>query len=308
MDRLEAMRVLVTIVDGGSLSAASRRLSMPLATVSRKVSDLEAALGSQLLVRSPRRLALTDAGTAYLDACRRILEEVEAAERLASGEYVEPKGELVVTAPIVFGRMHVLPAVTAFLSAYPNINVQLLLGDRWMNLVEQHVDVALRIGTLPDSTLVARRIGDTRIVSCASPDYLDARGRPQKPEDLVSHDCVLFDGLPSGQQWGFVQGKHRVEVPVRSRLTVTTAEAAIDAAVAGLGITRVVAYQVASLLQQRTLEKVLVPFEPPSFPINLVFPAHGRLPLKVRVFIDFVLPLLQMAIGQGQGSSGIGQE
>lgn len=299
MDRLEAMRVLVAVVDGGSLSAAARRLSMPLATVSRKVSDLEAALGTQLLVRSPRQLALTDAGEAYVPSCRRILEDVEAAERLASGEYVEPKGELVVTAPIVFGRMHVLPAVTAFLSAYPDITVQLLLGDRWMNLVEQHIDVALRIGPLPDSTLVARHVGDTRIVSCASPRYLDARDRPQKPEDLMSHDCVLFDGLPGGEQWAFAHGKHSVEVPVRSRLTVTTAEAAIDAAVAGVGVTRVVAYQVASLLHDGTLETVLAPFEPPSLPINLVFPSHGRLPVKVRAFIDFVLPRLQMAIGQG---------
>ena len=176
MDRLEAMSVFAAIVDGGSLSAAGRRLNVPLATVSRKLADLEAHLKTRLITRSTRKLVLTDAGRDYLDACRQILEQVDEAERAASGAYANVKGQLVVAAPIVFGRLHVVPVAAAFLEAHPDVDIQLRLGDRNVNLIEEHVDVALRIGTLPDSNLVATQVGTIRRVVCASPAYLERFG------------------------------------------------------------------------------------------------------------------------------------
>ncbi|QWT21633.1 LysR family transcriptional regulator [Bacillus sp. NP157] len=296
MDRLEAMRVLVEAVDRGSLSEAARRLGMPLPTVSRKVSELEEALGARLLVRSPRKLTLTDAGETYLAAARRILEDVDCAERMAAGEYAAPRGELVVTAPIVLGKMHLLPAVTAFLAAYPDIRIRLMLVDRWVNLVDEQVDVAIRVGALPDSALVARHLANTRLVSCASPDYLERRGTPTHPSELAQHECINFDGIMSPRQWVFAENRRDLVVPLVPRLTVTTAEAAIEAATAGMGITRVVAYQIVARMQAGTLVTVLDAYEPAPLPVHLLFPSSGRLPVKVRTFIDFVMPHLGEAL------------
>lgn len=185
------MLILVTAVDAGSLSAAARHLGTPLATVSRKVSELEAHLKTRLLTRSSRCLTLTDAGRNYVAACKRILEEVGEAERAASGEYSAPKGDLIITAPIVFGRLHVLPAVAEFLETYPEIDIRLVLADRAVNLLEEHVDLAVRIGELPDSSLVATRVGAIRRVVCGSPGYFAARGIPQTPDELgTHHNCV----------------------------------------------------------------------------------------------------------------------
>ena len=175
MDRIEAMSTLLAAVEGGSLSAASRALGMPLATVSRKVSELEAHLGTRLLNRSTRQLSLTDAGRSYVEGAKRILEDLEAIERAAAGEYIVPRGDLTITAPMVFGRLHVLPVVAEFLRAYPEIDIRLALADRVFNLHEEGVDVALRIGALPDSSLIATRVGTIRQVVCGSPDYFAAR-------------------------------------------------------------------------------------------------------------------------------------
>ncbi|QYE35970.1 LysR family transcriptional regulator [Polymorphobacter sp. PAMC 29334] len=195
MDRLDAMATLIAAIDGGSLSAASRKLGMPLATVSRKVSELEAHLRTQLVVRTSRKLLLTEAGQIYVVASRRILDEVEEAERAASGEYRAPQGHLTITAPIMFGRMHVAPVVLAFLQAYPEIDARLVLADHVVSLIDDHVDVAVRVGPLPDSAMVATRLGEIRRVTCASPDYLAARGTPETLAALAGHDCVMFEGL-----------------------------------------------------------------------------------------------------------------
>ncbi|MBY0583141.1 MAG: LysR family transcriptional regulator, partial [Sphingomonas sp.] len=195
MDRFEAMRTLVAAVDGGSLSAASRMLGVPLPTVSRRVSDLEAHLGTQLLIRTSRKLILTEAGAAYIASVRRVLDELGEAERAASGEYRAPRGALLVTAPIMFGKLHIAPIVHDFLAAYPDVTVRLALADTVVDLIENHVDVALRIGQLPDSSLIARRVGHVRWVVCASPDYLARRGIPQTPAALAAHDCIAFEGL-----------------------------------------------------------------------------------------------------------------
>jgi DNA-binding transcriptional LysR family regulator len=296
MDRFEAMSLLLAVTDAGSLSAASRRLGVPLATVSRKISALEAHLGARLLIRSSRNLALTEAGAAYVAACRRILEELGEAERAASGEYRQPKGHLVITAPIVFGRLHVLPVVADFLKTYPEIAIRLTLADRVVNLMEEHIDVAVRIGALPDSALVATKVGAIRRIVCASPDYLASRGTPEIPADLAAHDCIAFEGLTSPVEWRFRKGKAEMTIPVHSRLVVNTAEAAVDAAIAGLGVTRVLSYQATVARRAGDLAVILERFEPEPSPVSLVHGGQGPLPLKTRAFIDFAVPRLRESI------------
>ena len=296
MDRLEAMRVLLTAVETGSLSAAGRELGIPLPSVSRKVSALEAQIKTRLLQRSTRSLALTDAGRAYVEACKRILSDVDEAERAAAGEYSAPQGDLVITAPIVFGRLHVLPVVTEFLKAYPDVDVHLIFGDSVVNLLEDQADLAVRIGELPDSSLVATRIGHIRFVVCGSPRYLAERGRPTRIEELASHDCITFEGLASADGWRFVSGNDDVTVPIRSRLIVSTADAAIAAAVGGAGLTRVLCYQVADAVQAGELEIVLADVEPRPWPVSLVYAGRGRLPLKLRAFLDFARERLRARV------------
>jgi len=298
MDRLEAMSLLLETVDAGSLSAAGRRLGMPLATISRKVSDLEKHLKTRLLSRTSRHLALTDAGRSYVEAARRILEDLEAAERAAAGEYCVPKGDLIVTAPVVFGRLHVLPVVTDFLKAYPDIDIRLLLADRVVHLLDDHVDLAVRIGHLPDSNLVAARVGLVRRVVCASPAYLAARGIPRVPDDLRTHDCITFEGLTAPDVWSFAAGKAEMSVPVHSRLIVNSAEAAIDAAIAGAGLTRVLSYQIRNALRAGLLAVTLQDFEPAPWPISLVHAGGRLLPLKLRAFLDFAVPRLKAGLLQ----------
>lgn len=296
MDRLEAMAVLLAAVEGGSLSAASRRLGTPLATVSRKVSELEAHLNARLVTRGNRRIALTDAGRSYVEAVREILGRVEEAERAAAGEYIAPKGELIVAAPVVFGRLHVLPVVLDFLRQHPAIDLRLLLGDRVINLVEDHVDAAIRIATLADSTLIATRLGSIRRSVYASPDYLARRGTPARPEDLAAHDCVSFEGLTASGSWSFAEKGQDFAVPLRSRLSVTTAEAAVDAAVAGLGITRVLSYQAAAARRAGRLLPILEAFELSPWPVNLVHAGRGMMALKLRAFLDFAAPRLRAVL------------
>ncbi|MES0199051.1 LysR family transcriptional regulator [Mesorhizobium sp. M0011] len=293
MDRLEAMSLFVAAVEAGSLSAASRRFGIPLATVSRKVSDLERHLNTRLLNRSTRRLTPTDAGQAYLAACRRILDDVGEAERTAAGEYSAPTGELAITAPVVFGRLHVLPVVTGFLAAYPDVDIRLILADRITQLVEDHFDLAIRIGRLPDSSLVAMGVGAIRRVVCASPAYLAEHGTPITPEDLETHDCITFEGLASAATWSFIKGKAEIPVQVHSRLQINTAEAAIDAAIAGVGLTKVLSYQIEAALRSGMLRVLLEEFEPNPWPVSLVHAGHGLLPVKLRAFLDFAGPRLK---------------
>ncbi|MEA3068962.1 MAG: hypothetical protein QOD29_408 [Alphaproteobacteria bacterium] len=293
MDRLEAMSALLAAVEAGSLSGASRKLGMPLATVSRKVSELEAHLRTRLVTRTSRRLILTDAGRSYIAACKRILDDIREAERAAAGEYSAPRGELIITAPIVFGRLHVLPVVLEFLKTYPEIDVRLTLADRIVNLQEDHVDLAVRIGELPDSSLVAMRVGSIGRVVCGSPAYFAERGTPKGPDELRKHDCITFNGLTSPEAWIFPSGKGNISVAVHSRLIVNTAEAAIDAAITGLGITRVLSYQVADALRTGALLLALREFEPPPVPVSLVHAGQGRLALKLRAILDFAGPRLK---------------
>ncbi|MGF7131472.1 DNA-binding transcriptional LysR family regulator [Paraburkholderia sp. EB58] len=296
MDRLEAMSILVAVVDAGSLSAASRQLAVPLATVSRKVGELEAHLKTRLLQRTTRQLSLTEAGESYVASCRRLLEEVEEVERAATGEYAAPKGYLVATAPVVLGRLHIVPVMASFLEHYPDINARLFLIDRNVHFLEEHVDVAVRIGELPDSALVAIRVGETRSIVCASPAYLAAHGTPGTPAELANHACISFNGLTSSRAWTFSDGKSEQTVPIHSRLVTNTADSAMDAATHGAGLTRLLSYHVADALREGRLQLVLEQFELTPLPIHLVHAGQAPLPLKLRAFLDFMSPRLKARI------------
>ena len=293
MDRLDAMSVLLAAVEGGSLSKASRALGLPLATVSRKVSELETHLKATLLIRSAKGLELTPTGRSYVAAAKTILEQLAEAERAAAGEYAQPRGDLVVTAPIMFGRLHVLPVVTGFLAAHPEVAVGLMLTDRVAHFLDDQVDVALRLGALPDSSLIATRLGETRRVVCASPGYLAAHGTPQTPEELARHSVVSFDSVSSTSTWTFACGKVDVAVSFRARLGVNTIDAAIDAGLAGAGLVRTASYQVVDHVRAGRLKLVLEAFEPAPPPVHLVYARQGRLPLKLRAFVDFAVPRLR---------------
>jgi DNA-binding transcriptional LysR family regulator len=294
MDRLEAMSLLIAAAEAGSLSGAGRRLGVPLPTVSRKIAELEAHLDARLLVRTTRKLALTDAGEAYVAAARRILDAVGDAERAAAGEFSAPKGELNITAPVLFGRLHVLPAVNDFLSEHPAIDVRLMLSDRNQHLIDDHIDMAVRIGALADSALIATRVGSLRRVVVGTPDYFAAHGEPASPDDLAAHTCVNFDAPGAPAMWNFRGAQKAVQM--RARLSVNTAEAAIDAALAGVGVTRVLSYQAARAVREGKLRVVLEAFESEPIPVHFVHAAQGQLPRKMRSFLDFAVPRVRAAL------------
>ena len=296
MDRFDAIRTLLAAVDGGSLSAASRKLGVPLPTVSRQVSELEARLRTQLVIRTNRKLLLTDAGSAFVAAGRRVLEELEEAERAAAGEYRIPRGDLLVTAPIMFGKLHVTPVVLAFLAAYPEVNVRVVLFDHVIDLVENHVDVAVRIGHLPDSGLVAARIGEIHWVICASPAYLSTRGTPVAPDDLAQHDCIGFEGLQMVRTWPFGRGTNAKTVAIRPRFAANTADAIIEAAIAGIGIARLTSYQAAGAIRDGRLVSLLRGYGPEPLPVHLVHTGPPLVPLKMRAFLDFAGPRLKAGL------------
>ncbi len=297
MDRLEAMSILVASAEAGSFSAAGRQLGVPLPTVSRKVAELEAHLNTQLLVRSTRKLSLTEAGLAYVAACKRILEQVDEAESQASGEYIVPRGTLSMTAPIVFGRLHVIPVVNEFLTRYAQISVQLTLSDHTINIGDEHIDLAVRVGALPDSALIATKVGDIRRVVCGSPDYFAAHGVPKTPDDLADHMCVTYTALASGMTWIFSpRGKATRSVRPYCRLKINTAESAIDAAIAGVGVTNVLSYQVARAVAAGKLRLILEDYEPDPIPVHLVHAGQALLPLKLRRFMEFAAPRLRKSL------------
>ena len=300
MDRLAAINVFVAIAEAGSLSAAGRRLGMPLSTVSRYLAALEDQVGVRLITRTTRELALTEPGRHYLESCRRIVAELEAAELRLAGEHQEPQGELAVTAPVVFGRLHVQPVVVEFLRMFPRVTARLLLVDRTVDLIEEGLDVSVRIGALPDSSLIAARVGSIRHITCASPAYLANRGRPSSPQELRNHDCISFTALSPVERWSFAGPKPQ-RVNLHPRLTVNTAEAAIDAAVAGLGITRVLSYQAARPVADGSLRLILENFEPEEMPVNILH-REDRLPqAKVESFIAFAVPRLRKALKPSGG-------
>ncbi len=301
MDRLAAMRVFTAVADAGSLSAAGRRLTMPLATVSRHLAALEDEIGVRLMTRTTRQLTLTEPGRHYLESCRRILAEVEAAELALAGRQGEPRGEIGITAPAMFGRVHVVPIVAAFLAAFPQVTARLLLVDRVVDLIEEGLDVSVRIGVLANSSLIATRVGAVRMITCASPAYLAKRGTPATPQELAGHDCISFGVYAPAERWTYAGPKTARRVTVHPRLIVNTADSAIDAARAGLGITRVLSYQAEASVAEGTLRLILENFEPEAVPVSLLH-REDRLPqAKVQSFIAFAAPRLRAEL---RGQSG----
>ena len=293
MDRLDAMSVIVAVAEAGSFSAAARRLGTPVATVSWRVADLEARLKAELFQRSSRRMTLTGAGGDYVEACRRIIEQVEDAERQVSGEYRSPKGDLTVTTPWGLGHTHMLPIAVDFLDAFPEIGLRLLLTDRVVDTVEENVDVAIRIGNLPESCMIATRIGSIRLVVCASPEYLAAQGHPQSPDDLRDYDCIAINDIAAPTAWKFRKGKHVVSAQIRSRLCVNTSEAGVLAAIAGAGLTQVMSYKMDAARRAGSLDLVLEAFEPEPLPVHVVYAPRNPVPLKLRSFLNWVTPRLK---------------
>jgi DNA-binding transcriptional LysR family regulator len=304
MDRIESMSVIVAIAEAGSLSAASRRLRMPIPTVSRKLSELEARLKTQLFHRSSRQVSLTDAGRSYIEACKRIIEQVDDAEREASGEYRAPTGDLTVTSPWGLGHLHLLPLSCEFLNVYPDIALRLLLSDRVLNPVENKIDVAIRIGPLADSSMIATRIGSIRVVACASPGYLATRGSPETPDELCNHDCITVDETGVPRSWKFAKDDTEIATPIRTRLTVNTSEAAVAAAMAGAGIARVMSYKMEPARRTGDLVIVLDAFEKEPLPVHIVYTERKPMPLKLRVFLNWLTPRLKARlapyVGQGE--------
>jgi DNA-binding transcriptional LysR family regulator len=293
MDKLRAMETFIRIVDGGSLTAAADALSTSLPSVVRTLAALEAELGVRLLNRTTRRLSLTDEGREYFERCKRVLAEVDEAEAALSARRIAPKGRLRITAPVMFGRLHVAPLVTEFILKHPALQVEFTLLDRMVDLVEEGIDAGVRIGRLPDSTLVAVPVGQTRRVVCASPAYLKRAGTPKAPHELKQHRCVSFSGLTAANAWNLADGDGNVQLDVTPAFATNQVDAAIDACLRGIGPGQFLCYQVQALLDAGKLRRLLQNFEPNPVPIQVVYPHARLLSSNVRAFVDWVVPRLR---------------
>jgi DNA-binding transcriptional LysR family regulator len=294
MDKLRAMETFVRIVETGSLTAASETLGLSPPAVVRALAALEREVGVRLLHRTTRRSSLSDEGREYYERCRRVLAEVEAAEASLRSRRAEPKGRLRVTAPVMFGRLHVAPVVTEFLMSHACIEVELTLLDRVVDLVEEGIDVAFRIGDLPESSLVAVSIGETRRVVCASPEYLRRAGTPGSPADLARHRCIVFSGLAPGNQWAFA-GKPFARMPVRPVLRTNQFDVAMTAVRQGVGCAQFLAYQVEAMLAAKQLKRILPRYEPEPVSVQVVYPHARLLSPNVRAFVDLAVERLRPA-------------
>lgn len=291
MDQLHLMTTFTAVADAGNLAGAARKLGLSAPAVTRAVAELEHRLGVRLLTRTTRVVRLTDAGSRYLDECRRILPEVEAAAALARGAAAEPQGLLMLTAPVLFGQLHVMPLVTEFLGLYPRVRAHCWLVDRVVHLVDEGMDVGVRIGELPDSSLQAIRVGQVRRVVCAAPAYLARCCQPEAPQDLAQHTVISASAVTASADWRFPdpQGGAEIRVRVEPRLVCTTNDAALGAAVAGFGITRLLSYQVDEHLRSGRLQPVLQGFEPAPLPVHLVHHEGRRATAKTRAFLDLAI-------------------
>jgi DNA-binding transcriptional LysR family regulator len=304
MDKLRGMATFVRIVDSGSLTAAADALEVSGPSVVRLLASLERALDVRLLNRTTRRIALTDEGRDYYERCKRILAEVEEAEAVAGTRRGAPRGLLRVTAPVLFGRMHVAPLAAAFVQAHSGVAVDFLLVDRVVNLLEEGLDLGVRIGALADSTLVAVAVGEVRRVLCASPGYLARAGTPREPRDLRAHACLRFAGLESTDEWTFFAAGRRVAVRVAGPLSGNQAEPLLDACADGLGIGNFLSYQVAPLVAAGRLKLVLADWSPPPVPVSVVYPHAKLLPARTRLFVDWLRTRLPPRLAVSHRASG----
>lgn len=294
MDRLQTMAVFVSVADEGGFAPAARGLNMSPPSVTRAVSELEARLGARLLHRTTRSVRLTEAGQRYLADCRRILAEIDAADDQAAGIHAAPSGMVTVTASVRFGHIVLLPILLELLDRHRDLSVSTVFVDRVAHLIDEGIDVAVRIAELPDSSLTAIRVGSVRRVLCAAPDYLAARGHPDAPADLSDHAIINFAIMAPGGEWALVKdGKaHPFRPP--SRLLLNTADAAIAAAVAGRGITRVLSYMIADQVASGALAIVLEDYEPPAVPIHVVHKEAGQTSARVRAVVDHFVRRLRL--------------
>ncbi|MFJ2685358.1 LysR family transcriptional regulator [Pseudomonas sp. NPDC087342] len=293
MDRFQEMQVFAAVAQAQGFSAAARRLGMSAASVTRAVAALEKRIGTLLLTRTTRSVHLSEAGQRYLEDCRRILAEVQEAEDSAAGSHTQPRGQLTVTAPVLFGEMFVTPLMVGYLDQFPEVTINGVLVDRVVSMVEEGIDVAVRIGELPDSNQHAIRVGEVRRVICASPAYLNAHGRPRHPEELSGAPVVATSSIGQLRSWPFLDKGQPLSVRPEPRLVVTANQAAITASSLGLGFTRVLSYQVSSKVAAGELEIVLAEFELPPLPIHVVYQGGRKAPARIRSFVDFMVKALR---------------
>lgn len=289
MDRIDAMQAFVAVADLEGFAPAARKLGLSPSAVTRMIAGLEERLGARLLQRTTRSVTLTDVGARFLERARRILGDVEEAEGSVQAERIRPSGKLVVAAPLMFGRLHVGPLMSAYLKTYPDVSAELRLSDRMVNLVDEGIDLAVRIGHLADSSVVARAVGDMRRIVVAAPRYLKARGIPLKPSDLVGHEIIQFAGGSSLSEWRFMENGREVRAAYASRFATNSTDAALLYAEQGGGLISVLAYQAADSLKAGRLKIVLTDYEQPPLPIHLVYPTSRLLSAKVRAFVDLVV-------------------
>lgn len=290
MDRLHLMTVFVAVAEEESFAAGARRLGMSPPAVTRAISALEERLGVKLLNRTTRYVRVTDAGHRYLDDSRRIIQDTDEADEAAAGINGEPRGHLAVTAPVMFGRLFVIPGIVDYLQRYPGMEVSAVFLDRVVNLLEEGFDVGIRIGELPDSNMRAIRVGQVRRVLCASPQYLAENGMPNSPTELTNHKIVAASGVSPVMDWKFAKD---YTVRVKPRLTVTSNDAAIEAIQEGLGISRLLSYQVASHVNSGQLQTVLSEYEPKALPIHVVHREGRYASAKVRTFVELIVAQLR---------------
>jgi DNA-binding transcriptional LysR family regulator len=290
MDRWQAMRIFAKVAETASFAETARLMHMSPPAVTRAVAALEEAIGARLFVRTTRSVKLTEAGGRYYEDCRRILADIVEAEAAAAGSYATPSGTLAVTASVLFGHMHVLPVVTDYLDAYPTMAARTLFVDRQVNIVEEGIDVAVRIGHLSDSGFTAARVGSVRRVVCGAPAYFEKHGVPQSPQDLRDHRVAMSTGAWASMEWRFAQDQR---VTVHPALMSNTNEAGIAAALAGWGLTRVLHYQIGSALLEGRLQVVLADYEEDPLPIHVVYPEGRQAPAKVRTFVDLAVARLR---------------
>lgn len=293
MDRLYLMTVFVAVAEEESFAGAARRLGMSPPAVTRAIASLEDRLGVKLLNRTTRYVRATDAGERYLDDARRVIAAADEADEAAVGINAEPRGHMTITAPVLFGRMYVMPGIVDYLRTYPDTTVSALFLDRVVNMLEEGVDVGIRIGELSDSSYRALRVGHVRRVICASPAYLKKNGIPQTPQDLKQHEVIVASSLSQSVEWRFVDQGEPVAVRIKPRLTVSSNDGAIEAAVQGLGVTRLMSYQVAPLLAAGKLKIVLSEFESPKVPIHIIHREGRHASTKMRAFIDLMAERLR---------------
>lgn len=293
MDRLQAMTTFVAVVDSGGFASAARKLKQSPPVVTRAVAELEERLGLRLLTRTTRFVRVTDAGARFAEDCRRILADVEEAETAATGTHAAPRGTLTITAPVLFGHLYVTPILVSYLQQFPEVDAQCLFLDRMVNVVEEGIDVAVRIGELPDSSLQATRVGRVRRVLVAAPSYLRAHGVPLRPQDLADHTIVSASGVSPVSEWRFNDAGKPLLQRMQPRLSTTTNDSAIAAAVASLGITRLLSYQVAEQVRRGALQVVLQEFEAAPLPVHVVHHEGRRATQKVRAFIDLAVQTLR---------------